>query len=217
MQESSTQHPRHKTKRSYAGMPPEERIARRRQQFMDAGRQLFGTMGYRKVTVRLLCAEAGLTDRYFYESFPSTEALLVAVYQEMIDHLEHTILVALATTSGETMEQRIKIGLDAFYQVAEDPLLSRVIWIEILGISPGIDAIYNQTLRRFSNLLFTLSQVMIPTLPVSEAVVRTAFMGLIGAVSETAKDWLHSDYSQSRETLVEGNMLLFSGLVAMVR
>lgn len=209
---------RHATTRSYAGLAPEERVARRRQQFIEAGKQLFGTIGYRKTTVRLLCAEAGLTDRYFYESFESIERLLVAVYNRLIDDLERSILMALASANeGDSLEQRIRQALDALYRTAEDPLLSRVIWIEILGVSPGAEAIYNVTLRRFADLLFNLAKAMLPDWPVSEPVARTACMGLIGAVSETAKDWLHAGYRQPRETLVEGMMLMFRGLVLVAR
>ena len=73
--------------RTYAGESLSERTARRRQQFLDAGLQVFGTTGYRTATVRQLCKQAGLTDRYFYESFASTEDLLVAVYEREFDEL----------------------------------------------------------------------------------------------------------------------------------
>ncbi len=209
--------PRRTTTRSYAGLSPEARVARRRQQFIEAGKQLFGSIGYRKTTVRLLCAEAGLTDRYFYESFASIEALLVAVYEGLIDDLERAILLALAGDADGDLEARIRAGVDALFRTAEDPLLSRIIWIEILGVSPGAEAVYNVTLRRFAELLFMLARSLLPAWPVSETVVRTTCMGLIGAVSETAKDWLHSGYEQPREILVDGIMLLFRGLLSLAR
>ena len=67
--------------RPYAGERPGERVLRRRQQFLDAGLELFGSIGYRATTVRILCKQAKLTDRYFYESFTSTEDLLLEVYR----------------------------------------------------------------------------------------------------------------------------------------
>ena len=208
---------RHATTRSYAGLAPEERVARRRQQFIDAGRQLFGTIGYRKTTVRLLCAEAGLTDRYFYESFPSIEALLVTVYQGLIDELERSMLVALATRADGDLDARVREALDAIFRAAEDPLLARIVWIEILGVSPGAEAVYNVTLRRFAELLFSLAKALVPAWPVPDAVARSACMGLIGAVSESVKDWLHGGYEQPREVLVEGMLMLFAGVVMRLR
>lgn len=208
---------RHSTTRSYAGLPPEERKARRRQQFMAAGQTLFGTIGYRRTTVRLLCREAELTDRYFYESFDSIEGLLVAVYEHLINALEQAILTALAGHAGDTLEARIARGLDAFFRQAEDPVLSRILWIEILGVSPGAEAVYNVTLRRFADLLFTLARALAPASPVTDVIARTACIGVIGAASETAKDWLLSGYQQPRATLVDAMMLIFRGLVGLAR
>ncbi|PTQ89039.1 TetR/AcrR family transcriptional regulator [Agitococcus lubricus] len=204
------------TTRSYAGISPEERVARRRQQFIDAGRQLFGTIGYRKTTVRLLCAEAGLTDRYFYESFPTIEALLVTVYQNLIDELERRMLMALATQAESDFSSRIRDGLDVFFQAAEDPVLARVVWIEILGVSPGADAVYNVALRRFVNIIFIFTKTHVPLLSVSDAVARSMCMGLIGAVSETVKDWVHSGYEQPREVVVEAMSVLFKSMLTYI-
>ena len=62
-------------------------MAGRRARFIEAGIEVFGQQGLRGATVRGVCAAAGLTDRYFYESFPSLEALLQAVYQQLSDEL----------------------------------------------------------------------------------------------------------------------------------
>lgn len=200
-------------RRRYAGRSSEERIQARRARFLAAGRQCFGTVGFRKTTVRLLCAEAGLTDRYFYESFDSVEALLVAVYNELVDAMEADILAALVAHPDSPLEIRIRHSIDALFQQAQDPLRARIIWFEVLGVSPGSEAIYNVTLRRFAELLFRLAKALLPPWPQSDAVVRMACLGLIGAASEMAKDWPVSDYEQPRETLVEALMLMFRGLV----
>jgi len=71
--------------RPYGGLAMEERVAARRARFIEAGIELFGTQGFRGATVRGICAAAGLTDRYFYESFASLEALLADVYGTVKD------------------------------------------------------------------------------------------------------------------------------------
>src|SRR4029077_5184552 len=55
--------------RAYGGVSAEDRIAARRAKLLDAGLELFGTRGYATTGVKDVCREAGLTDRYFYESF----------------------------------------------------------------------------------------------------------------------------------------------------
>src|SRR5471032_598349 len=69
--------------RTYGGLAMAERVAARRARFVEAGIELFGTQGFRGATVRGVCAAAGLTDRYFYESFASLEALLAEVYSSL--------------------------------------------------------------------------------------------------------------------------------------
>ncbi|MDZ4297177.1 MAG: TetR/AcrR family transcriptional regulator [Moraxellaceae bacterium] len=212
-----TKLPRKTTKRSYAGLSSEVRVTTRRLQFIEAGKKLFGTLGYHRTTVRLLCQEAELTDRYFYESFPSIEDLLVTIYELYITELEQTIIQALVMDHSTPVEERIRLGLDAFFRRTEDPMLSRVLWIEILGVSPGAEAVYNKSLRRFADLLFNLSKALLPDWPISDAVAKTACMGVIGAASETAKSWLLANYEQPRATLVEGMMLIFRGLVNLAQ
>lgn len=107
--------------RTYAGESASDRAGRRRRQLLDAGLELFGTAGYRATTVRLLCREARVSDRYFYEQFDSTEDLLVAVYDECTARLEAAALTALGDGDGDVGDLARR-GLDAFLAlVEEDP------------------------------------------------------------------------------------------------
>lgn len=204
------------TPRPYAGETPEARRARRRRRFIDSGKALFGTLGYRKTTMRGLCAHAGLTDRYFYESFASMEDLLAAVYEERAAELEAAILAAVRSTGPDApLDLLIRHGLDAFFRQAEDAATARVIWLEVLGVSPRIDALYNGVLRRFADLMLLLIRLTLPDWDVSGNTARVLAMGLIGAVSESAKDWLMTGYTQPRAELVAGVALLFEAVARL--
>ena len=114
--------------RVYGGENQEERRARRRQQFLDAGLQLFGTLGYRAATVRALCKQAGLTDRYFYESFDTTEDLLVGVYRQQCEALERAVMQALAASgglAGDDFMHSIEAGLAAVFTHVSDARMAR--------------------------------------------------------------------------------------------
>jgi len=63
------------SKRTYGGLSETERVNERRERFLEAGLEVFGSLGMRGATVRKLCKEASLTERYFYESFTDTDAL----------------------------------------------------------------------------------------------------------------------------------------------
>jgi AcrR family transcriptional regulator len=66
--------------RAYRGVSTEQRRAERRAKLIDAAIAVYGERGYRQATVKAVCEAAGLTERYFYESFENSEALLVASF-----------------------------------------------------------------------------------------------------------------------------------------
>jgi len=67
----------------YGGKSARARVASRRHRLLAAGLELFGTQGYLRTTIDQVCAEAGLTKRYFYESFQSCEELLGALLRSL--------------------------------------------------------------------------------------------------------------------------------------
>ncbi|MBU0537019.1 MAG: TetR/AcrR family transcriptional regulator, partial [Gammaproteobacteria bacterium] len=127
--------------RTYGGESAAERLSRQRQTFMDAGLELFGTVGYRATTVRTLCKQAGLTDRYFYKTFSDTEDLLAAVYTESLDQIQAEVVAAINTAANQQLTAgQIDAGLEAFFSAFENSRMARVCWLEVLGVSPRIDA-----------------------------------------------------------------------------
>lgn len=55
--------------RQFKGMSLTERKQLRREKLIEAGIEAYGTHGFFSVTVKDICNEAKLTERYFYESF----------------------------------------------------------------------------------------------------------------------------------------------------
>lgn len=204
--------------RTYAGESLSERTARRRQQFLDAGLEVFGTSGYRTATVRQLCRQAGLTDRYFYESFASTEDLLVAVYEREFDHLQHVVLAALM---GEAAQQDptapIGVALNALFEMASEPRVARVCWLEVLGVSARVDGVYTRTIERFAALVVAFARQRFDAVDVDEAESRMLGIALIGAVSQPVTHWLLGGYREDRATMVAATSRVFRGVIDGLR
>ncbi|MCR8899379.1 MULTISPECIES: TetR/AcrR family transcriptional regulator [Gordonia] len=80
--------------RRYGGADPTERQSRRRRALISAGLDVFGSEGYAKASVKSVCDQAGLTQRYFYESFTDRADLLVAVYDDCVDFARTATLAA---------------------------------------------------------------------------------------------------------------------------
>ncbi|WP_320837287.1 TetR/AcrR family transcriptional regulator [Zhongshania sp.] len=200
--------------RIYGGESAEERLARQRRQFLDAGLELFGTVGYRATTVRMLCKQAGLTDRYFYKTFTDTEDLLAAVYTESLDKIQTDVITAINASANEQLANgAIDAGLEAFFTAFENARVARVCWLEVLGVSPRIDELYTKRIEQFADLLLDLGKSMLPDWRLPEEETRITGLALIGAISQSALHWLLEDYRSSRATLISANGRLIRGLI----
>src|SRR5215212_10332014 len=87
--------------RRWRGRSASERTAERRERLIEAALEVFGSRGYSASTVRDVCREAGLTERYFYESFPNREALLGALADRIVDDSLEAVAAALADPGGD--------------------------------------------------------------------------------------------------------------------
>lgn len=112
--------------RTYGGRTAEERRAERREQLVLAGVQLIGTTGFATTSIRAILRESGLAERYFYESFDSLSALLVAVHEHVHDHVVAGVREATQAAGLDT-EARARAGLLAFVQtITSDPRWVRI-------------------------------------------------------------------------------------------
>lgn len=69
--------------RLYGGKTGAERQAERRARLISAGLGIVAERGAAKVTVTGVCQAAGLSERYFYESFDGRSALLDAIFDDV--------------------------------------------------------------------------------------------------------------------------------------
>lgn len=206
------------TGRAYAGETLAERRARRRQQFLDAGLAVFGSTGYRTATVRQLCREAGLTDRYFYESFASLEDLLVAVYEREFDHLQQVVLAALMSEAAQQDPAApVEVALNALFEMASEPRVARVCWLEVLGVNARVDGVYTRNIERFAALVVAFARQRFDALDLGEAESRMLGIALIGAVSQPVTHWLLGGYREDRATMVAATSRVFHGVLASLR
>lgn len=124
--------------RRYGGVPTDERRKRRREQILEAGLQIFGTTGYRTSTVRSICQQAGVNQRYFYESFDTREDLLEAVYSRIVRELAGAAF--REASEAEDMESRVRAALTAWWTiVAGDHRKARILTIEFIGVNDRLE------------------------------------------------------------------------------
>ena len=117
--------------RPYGGVSATDRRHQRRLRLIDAGLQLFGTRGIAAVGIVDVCAEAGLTKRYFYENFASIDALAEAVFEHVTGNLVAMVAPAIEIGAGRDPRPALTVYIRA---LLSDP---RVVRLLAVGPRPG--------------------------------------------------------------------------------
>ena len=176
--------------RAYGGVSADERIAARRAKLLDAGLELFGTRGFATTGVKDVCRQAGLTDRYFYESFKDGRELFLAVFDHVTDELFSAVAGAV-TASGGDPERQLRRAIGTFvHALAADPRKQRVLFAEAAAAGPDAAAHMRTTLRRFAALVAATAREHLPPETTDEEIhiVALSLVGLLERVVTERQD-----------------------------
>ncbi|TQM32168.1 TetR/AcrR family transcriptional regulator [Nocardia bhagyanarayanae] len=116
--------------RNWRGLAPAERIATRRTQLVEAATELMATAGASEISMRGVCRQAGLTERYFYESFPNLDTLLTTVLETVVVGARDHLLDALteAPIEREAMFRHVVAAFTDY--LTEDRRRGRIMFVE---------------------------------------------------------------------------------------
>ena len=123
----------------YAGLSAPERRADRRERLLETGLELFGTAGFRKTTIPMLCSGSGVTARHFYEEFASREELLRALYDGIADTAFERVIAALRTTESDVRERIRESNAAYFRYLTSDVRLAKIYTIEAVGMHAELE------------------------------------------------------------------------------
>jgi AcrR family transcriptional regulator len=181
--------------RTYGGTTMADRKARRRRALMDVGTDLLGTHGTAAVTVRSVCREARLTDRYFYENFTGRDELITAVFDEVADLAATTLRDAVATQAPPA--DLARAAVDAFLGVlTDDPRRGRILLLEPLT-DPVLSAHAAGSMRLFEQLI---GSRLPAASPLQTQLTATA---LLGALTHLFTRWLDGTLPATRAQLTD--------------
>lgn len=173
--------------RVYGGRAVADRRRDRRERFLAAAVELFGTQGYAGTSVPQVCRAAGLSTRQFYQEFSDREHLLRTLYDRLQDRsmaqVSERVLERIA--AGDQIDAVLDAGVRAFLAVYDDPLPARVNFIEVVGVSPAFEEHRHANRARWGELLQTAAQAAAARgLPVASATPLqwAAYIGAVNAV-----------------------------------
>lgn len=139
--------------RLYGGLTADQRRAERRRRLLDTALELFGTDGYAATGIERICSRAGVTARHFYDEYGSRENLLRALYDEIV-HASLEAVVAAVEPPGDDPVDTVTRGVDAFvHHMLDDPRRARVACLEVVGVSPALEAHRRNVLHLYAHLV----------------------------------------------------------------
>ena len=194
--------------RPYAGVSAAERIASRRERLLDAGLELYGTRGYAATGVKDVCRQAGLTDRYFYESFRDSGELFVAVFDRGTAELFELVREAVAGVAPQP-EAQARAAVDSFVRaLSEDPRKARVIFTEAARAGAEADRHMRATLRQFASLIVETARPHLAA-GVAPPTLQMGAAALVGAIERVIIEWQDGELDASIEEIVDYLVELF--------
>lgn len=205
------------------GLPMQDRVAQRRALLLDAALEAFGTRGYHAVTVREICAGAGLTERYFYESFKGLEALFSALYLTLNGQLKQATLAALIEGQMRCAQAgslgRVDLLADAAIRVflefiQDDPRRARVMLIDAISISHDVREISEQITREYVDLTRSFIDLLFPDAKSRGVDLDLIATGLLGSNIHIATHWVREGLKTPFDVVLRNCLAIYQALGA---
>lgn len=198
--------------RAYGGVGPEERKAERRKRLLDAALVVFGQHGYHDATVRQVCSEAKLTERYFYESFKGMSELFHSLYTQLNSELMPQTMAALAASPREPMAL-VEAALRSFYgYIQNNPARARVLLIDTVSINARTTDAANDVVRDYSSMLRQFITTLYPDLESLNINLGLMVAGLIGSTIHVATHWARGGFNKSLDQVVAAGLMQYQGM-----
>jgi len=197
--------------RRYGGASAEERSAQRRERLMQAAAEVFGQHGYRQATMRLVCAQARLADRYFAEHFTNIHECYVAVHKQACEETAKVVEQAIVNLPGDLLV-RSRGGLTAFFEhIRANPSLARILILD--SSASGLSAQNRVDLQYgfIVDLLKTRFRQKYPKL-IDKPDLGYVVSGCLGMTTHICMLWAERQFSDPVETVVDHAFCFWMGL-----
>lgn len=180
--------------RRYAGRSAAERRDERRGRLLAAGLETFGTVGYAASSIEQLCTDAKVATRSFYEEFPSKEALLIALHDDVNARAFGAVIDTLDPLDPTDIENRLRSGIRAYLEVMTgDPRWARIAFVEMVGATPATHVARRAALARFADLIAGEADQLAEAGLLEKRDYSTTAIGLVGAVTALVETWTSDD------------------------
>jgi len=193
----------------YGGVDAISRKEDRRKRLIEAGLEAFGTEGYARTTIKAICGLAGLTERYFYESFKSKEELLIAVYREISNEMWQDSVAILENRSLSPLETSRQALREFYGYFQRDPRKAQIHFFEILGVSRAVDIEFQEGNKLLAEMLKLFVIRMFPNLTKERLDKSKVPTGLTGSMVMICAEWVLDGFHPPLEDIIKDTMDFF--------
>jgi AcrR family transcriptional regulator len=201
--------------RPYRGVTADDRIATRREALIDAALEVFAAEGWAGLSARRVCEQAGLTRRYFYESFEDIDALLGALFDRITSEVTAAVRAAAAqgaASRAELVRRAVSAGLDV---VASPPSKGRFLAVAQTAGS----TIAEHRARSIDDLAMIVEAALAAGddgRPVRPGEARVTAIICVGAILSIIDSWLAREVDLTREEVVRWSATAATGIIDAV-
>lgn len=198
-------------RRRYGGKTAEQRRAERREALLAAAQEMWQESGWAAVTMRGVCARAGLTDRYFYESFADRDALLATIWDQMRDETLAMLLAAITPYADAAPLDQLRAAIHAVvHHIGDEPQRAQIVFGDHAG-SAVLEQRRRETTQMTMGMMIDLARPYVRD-DIDEVGFQVAVLTGIGGFVETVHAWRSGLIEAGTDELVEHLMTVSAGL-----
>jgi AcrR family transcriptional regulator len=205
--------------RPYRGVAAGDRIASRRNALIDAALDVFAAEGWSAISARRVCEQAGLTRRYFYESFDDVEALTAAT----LERISGEVIAAVRAATSERaapVPELTRRAVAAGLEVLADPPAKG----QFFAMAQRADGALAEDRARALDDLASIVQAVLSAEGESDGgrnridsrEARITALAVVGAILSIIDSWLAGEVDLSREEVVAWSTTAALGIVDAV-
>ncbi|TSE01849.1 TetR/AcrR family transcriptional regulator [Skermania sp. ID1734] len=187
--------------RPFRGVSAEERRELRRNQLLDACLDIVSSAGMATTTIEAVSRQAGLTKRYFYESFRTRDALFEALAERLITEINSGVLDSLSDSASELVD-RARNGVGWVITVLTDDPRKARFFTELIGselLKETVGGAEHTLARLLTDLLLADSD----STQAQRDRLQLAALVIVSGTAQAVTSWLDGKLPVSREDLIE--------------
>lgn len=187
--------------RPFRGISADERRDHRRNQLLEACLESVGANGTAATTIEAVSRQAGLSKRYFYESFRSRDELFVALAESLLAEISDHIVDSISDSAPGLVDRARKGIGRVITTLTDDPRKARF-FTDVIGSELLKDTVGGAE-HTLAQLLTELLLAGTESTQSQRDRLQLAALVIVAGTAQAVTSWLDGKLTVSREDLID--------------